>query len=409
VELIFKDATGTELGRKSYTIRSAALPSGTYPAISIDTKNAGMAPGMTLVSYFGYRDTATPQTPFIFDNYGDIRWYFDFHSSPVLNKLFYDDGMERLQNGNLYFGDGTTNTIYELDFLGRTVNTYPLTGYSFHHNVQEKPNGNFLVTVNKLGKSTSEDEVVEIDRATKQIIRVWDLKQSLQYSRQTLTTDPVDWIHLNAVIYDESDNSIIVSGRTQGLIKLDESNHVVWILGPHTGWGIAGNGADLNNFLLQPLDNAGQPITTPAVVNGSSNHPDFEWNWYQHAPLLMPNHHVMMFDNGGGNRNFSGSGSYSRAVEYDINASAKTVKQVWQYGKERGAATYSSIVSDVDYIPSLNHVIFSPGAVNNGTIYGKVIETDYTTKNILFEATITPPHSFFGITMHRTERMNLYQ
>ena len=50
--------------------------------------------------------------------------------------------------------------------------------------------------------------------------------------------------------------------------------------------------------------------------------------------------------------------------------------------------TFAHIVSDVDFLSSANHVVFSPGAVNNSSNYGKVIELDYTTQNIVFEATI---------------------
>jgi arylsulfate sulfotransferase len=102
-----------------------------------------MAPGMTLVSYFGYKDNPSPESPFIFDAFGDIRWYLDFKTSAVLNKLFFDDGMERLQNGDLYFGDISSNAIYEMDLQGNIIDTWTLPGYQFHHNVQEKPNGNF--------------------------------------------------------------------------------------------------------------------------------------------------------------------------------------------------------------------------------------------------------------------------
>ncbi len=409
VEIIFRDASGFEIKRKSYTIATSALPASTYPAITIDTKKAAqMAKGMTLVSYYGYKDNSIPQTPFVFDAFGDIRWYLTFGTSPVLNSLFYDDGMERLQNGNFYFGDINSNAIYELDFYGNIVNTWPLQGYQFHHNVEEKPNGNFLVTVSKQGSSTVEDYIVEIDRSSKQIIKTWDLNASLQYGRQVLKYDPVDWIHVNALLYDASDNTIIISGRTQALVKLDANNNVVWIMGCHKGWGNAGNGANLNNYLLQPLDKNDQPITDQNVLDGNTNSPDFEWNWYQHAPLLMPNGDIMLFDNGGDNRNFSGSGQYSRAVEYDINATNKTVKQIWEYGKERGASTFAHIVSDVDFLSNVNHVIFSPGAVNGATNYGKVVEIDYATKDVLFEATITPPKSFYGITFHRTERLTLY-
>ncbi|HRI21724.1 MAG TPA: aryl-sulfate sulfotransferase, partial [Panacibacter sp.] len=386
VELTLKDQAGAVLEKKTVTAKTAALATG-LPTVTINTKTtAQMQEGMTFVSYFGYNTgDATPQTPFMFDAFGDIRWYADFSRvTNDLNNLFYDDGMEKLQNGNLYFGDGSTNKIYELDFTGKIINTWDFPGYGFHHNVQEKPNGNFLVTVSKQGSPTVEDHIIEIDRNTKQIIRHWDLNQSLQYSRQTLNDNTVDWIHVNAVLYDESDNTIIISGRTQGLVKLDQNNNVVWISGCHKGWGIAGNGTDLNNFLLQPLDKNNQPITDQSILNGDTNSPDFEWNWYQHAPLIMPNGHIMLFDNGGYNRNFGNAAPYSRAAEFEIDKTNKTIKQIWQYGKERGADTYSGICSDVDFYPANNHVIFSPGVISNNSVaYGKVVEVDYTTKNVI--------------------------
>lgn len=52
-----------------------------------------------------------------------------------------------------------------------------------------------------------------------------------------------------------------------------------------------------------------------------------EWNWYQHAPLRLPDGAVMLFDNGG-NRQFSGAGPYSRAVACRIDPVARTVRQV---------------------------------------------------------------------------------
>ncbi|MCF8319137.1 MAG: aryl-sulfate sulfotransferase [Sphingobacteriaceae bacterium] len=392
---------------KIYRVQTAPLPSNLFPNIQIDTKTAQMAPGLTLVSYFGYQSNPFPQSPFMFDAFGDIRWYLDFSTHPSLQTLFYDDGMEQLQNGNLYFGDGSTNTIYEIDFAGNILNTWPLPGFGFHHQVLEKPNGNFLVSVSKLGESTIEDFIIEIDRQSKQIINTWDLRQSLQYNRQTLSTNPTDWIHVNALAYDASDNCIIISGRTQGLIKLNAQNQVEWIMSPHKGWDVAGNGTNLTPYLLQPLNQNQQAITQTDVLQGNSPHPDFEWQWYQHAPKLMPNGNILLFDNGD-NRNFGASSSYSRAVVYQINKANKTVKQVWQYGKSRGIQTYSRIVSDVDYLAEQNHIIFSPGAVNNNANYGKIVEIDYTSQSILFEATLFAPKPYYGITFHRTERITRF-
>jgi arylsulfate sulfotransferase len=367
-----------------------------------------MSDGMTLVSWYGFDINRAPQNPFIFDSFGDIRWYLDLKTHPELNQLLFEIGIERLQNGNFYFGDTSTDKIYEIDPFGTVINRWSMPGFQFHHDVFEKPNGNFILSVDKIGASTVEDYIIEIDRSSGQIINVWDLNQSLQNTRQTLFANAVDWIHVNALIYDSRDNTIIISGRTQGLVKLDNNNKVLWIMGCHKGWGNAGNGINLKNYLLTPLDATGQSITNQNILDGNTNHPDFEWNWYQHAPLLKANGNIILFDNGGTNRNFSGAGQYSRAVEYAINEESKTVKQIWEYGKSRGNSTFSSIVSDVDVLLNSNHIIFSPGAVNNGTRYGKVIEIDYQTKNVLFEATLTTLSPAFTVAFHRTERLNLY-
>jgi arylsulfate sulfotransferase len=412
ITLRFLDAGAALLGEVTRTVTTPSLLSD-LPTVTINTATPdAMKPGMNLVSYFGYVTEVSPQRPFIFDTDGAIRWYLDLRRHPNLFNLFYDDGVERLANGNLYFGDGSTGRIIEMDMLGRIVHTWTMPGYSFHHQVVEKPNGNFVVTVNKDGAATVEDYLIEIDRATGAIIREWDLNESLEYGRRAWPTAygdlNVDWFHANGVAYDPQDDAIIVSGRTQGTVKLTNANEVVWILAPHRDWGTAGDGTDLTTRLLQPLDANGQPITDPAVLDGSASHPDFEWAWYQHAPELMPDGTLLLFDNGD-NRNYTDQPLYSRAVAYRIDPDAMTVQQIWSYGKERGAETFSRIVSDVDYHPAEDNIMFMPGAVGfNGSEYGKAIEVDRATRTIVFEATITPPTSAWGITLHRVERLSLY-
>ena len=415
VELTYFDAGGRELGRKEYRVETDPLLPDLPNVVINEGDPSRMPETLTFVSYFGHREGGepTPQRPFIFDSFGDIRWYLDFRQHFELSELFYDDGMERLRNGNLYFGDTNSNKIYEIDMLGHIRNSWEMPGYGFHHEVKEKPDGNFLVTVNKHGAPTIEDHIIEIDRETGQIVTVWDLRESLDRTRTAWNTPfgdiSVDWFHANALYYDATDNTIVVSGRTQGVVKLTEDNRVVWIIAPHKEWDTSGNGTDLTQFLLQPLDSNDRPISDPAVLSGEENHPEFEWSWYQHAPLRMPNGNVMLFDNGD-NRNYTGNSHYSRAVEYEIDPDAMTIKQVWTYGKARGGDTYSQIVSDVDFHPDDNSVFFIPGAVNNaGDTYGKVIEVDYSRQQVLFEATIHPPAAAFGIiTLHRAERMRIY-
>ncbi|WP_299436651.1 aryl-sulfate sulfotransferase [uncultured Aquimarina sp.] len=409
VRITFFNSDGVELGIKTYIISTNPLIAD-MPMISIETaKRDLIAKGMTMVNYYGYSQNVHPFRPFMFDAYGDIRWYLDYINHPDLNNLHYDNGPHRLANGNFYFANREPDAIYEVDLFGTIVNTWDMPGYRFHHEVFEKPNGNFLVSVDKYGESTIEDYIIEIDRNSKEVINEWNLNQSLDNQRTTLTDNAIDWIHVNGVSYDPFDDSIIISGRTQGVVKLTADNEVVWIMGAHKGWSTAGNGIDLTQFLLQPLDATGVPITSHAVLNGDENHLDFEWNWYQHATKVMPDGNIILFDNGF-NRNFSEINTYSRAVSYKINTENRTIQQVWQYGKERGTDTYSRIVSDVDYLEAENHMLFSPGNIVDGARpVGKSIEVDMITNEVVFEATVIPPKAFVNkITFHRTERLLLY-
>lgn len=412
VELSFFDANGTPLGTETVIIETDPLIA-EMPDITIDRASSGeIKPGMNLVNYFGHNGEFLPQRPFIFDEFGDIRWFIDFSDDPVLSSLFFDNGMNRLKNGNMIFGDGNSGALYEMNMLGEIENSWSLQGFGFHHHVIEKPNGNFLVTVNNNTIPTVEDWILEMDRVSGEIVNEWDLNQSLDNGRRAWPTNRadlnVDWFHANAIEYSEADDAIIVSGRTQGTVKLTADNQVIWILAPHREWELAGDGTALSSFLLQPLDAQGNPIEDPLVLSGERNHPDFEWAWYQHSPIILPNGNLMLFDNGD-NRNYEGANRYSRAVEYEIDEANMTIQQVWSYGKEREGETYSPIVSKVSFHVAEGNVLFTPGAIEfNGDDYGKVVEVDRSTNQILFEATVRPPIAPFDITFHNVQRMSLY-
>ncbi|MEL6252214.1 MAG: aryl-sulfate sulfotransferase [Bacteroidota bacterium] len=417
VELTFFDGANQELGKEIVKISTNGLIND-MPEVSVQTSNIGaMAPGFNLVNYFGFAENFNPQRALMFDAYGDIRWYLNYSGHPRLANLFYDNGMIRLQNGNLFFGDGSTGSVYEINMLGEIQNSWSLKGNGFHHMVLEKPNENFLVTVNDPNKFTVEDLIIELDRNSGNIVNRWDLTLSLDKDRRAWDTDlantNVDWMHANGVAYSEIDDCIIVSGRTQGTVKLTASNEPVWIIAPHKGWETSGNGNDLKQYLLQPLDAMGQPILDSLVLNGEENHPDFEWAWYQHSPIILPNGNVMLFDNGD-NRNYSANGfsgpfSYSRAVEYKIDEENMTIQQVWSYGKGRRNETYSRIVSKVLYYENEDNVLFTPGAVAfNGEQYGKVLEIDKQSGQVVFEAKVKAPIAPFNITFHNIYRYTMY-
>jgi len=400
---------------EDFEIETSPLPIG-MPEIIIKKDLGNLkSSGMNLLSYWGIRN---PQMPLIFDEDGRIRWYLDYRNHPELASLSYDNGLERLYNGNFYFGDKSSDKIYEVDMYGEVINSWFLPGHEFHHNVSERSNGNFLVTTTKIGDTHDngiavvEDWVIEIARSNGMIIREWDLKESLDEYRTSwrddLVNPPIDWFHGNAVIEGKDQNSMIASGRTQGIVKFNMSNQPLWILSTHNGWGVNRDSVDLNQFLLQPLDAASTPILDTNVLNGHTNHPDFEWAWYPHAPEYLPNGDLLIFDNGD-NRNYSPSQEYSRAVIFRIDEQNRTIQQIWTYGKSRGKETYGQYVSDVDYLADKDNILFSPGfgTENDGKIGGRIVEIDYTSKQVVFEAIINnPPGSF--VCFHRAERLSLY-
>ena len=419
VELTFYNANG--FPKADTILRIQTVPnSDDLPQIDINVAaTADWGENMHLVSYWGSGDLDFfPQSPFIMDKFGKIRWYLNYNGHAVLNDYNYSNGMSRLKNGNFMFATGNVfgalggNAVYEVDMLGNLVNSWQMGDLANHHQALELENGNFLVDVHDLNAETVEDLIIEIDRTSGAIVNMMDLKESLNQFRQVLNqADESDWIHVNSLSIDESDGNILVSGRTQGVIKLTHNNEVVWILGLHNEWGMSGNGTELDQYLLTPLDANDQPITDTIFTYGDSTHADFEFPWFQHAVKNTPSGNYSMFDNGT-SRNFEvdAEGNYSRAVEYEIDEVNMTVKQVWEYGRERETETFSRFVSDVDYRDDEGSVIFSPGGVQHGgATYGKVVEVDYPSGNVIFEATINAPNCFFGVVcLHRSERLSLY-
>jgi arylsulfate sulfotransferase len=218
--------------------------------------------------------------------------------------------------------------------------------------------GNLLVAVNESGASTVEDRILELNRATGRIVNKWDLTQALDPTRNVFINDSVDWLHNNAIEYSPGDDTIVISGRNQGVAKIDQLGRLVWLLAPHRGW----QGAQATR-LLRAVDSNGMPYSD-AIQDGAENvlnGVEFDWPWGQHSPILLPGGEIMLFDNGV-NRHFdSASDKLSRAVIYHIDESALTVRQLWEYGAIRGIEYYSPIISSVNWLPRTGHFLIQPG------------------------------------------------
>ena len=384
-----------------------------FPSVEVVTADRSrMENGWTLSSLSIGQGDDFRSFPMMFDAKGDIRWYMD---------LSFLDGMvfmvERFANGNLRFAQGLS--VYEYDMLGTEIRRWDMPGYRFHHDVVEKPDGNLLVAVDKVGIGTWEDHIIEIDRSSGAIVNEWDLRQVLDVQRADYTANPPDWFHMNAIWYSEADDALIISGRNQSaIVKVTRENELVWILAPHRGWGRAGpsaDGHDTSDFLLTAVGADGVPYADP-VQQGDTDVLDFRWPWGQHASMILPNGNLFLFDNGLRRNFYSDGATFSRGVEYAVDESHMTVRQVWQYGEERGDEFYSPIISDVDFLAATGNRLIMPGILFGTDPLAFVTEVTHPSKEVVFEAKIHFQNLFSSGALawgdfdlvYRSERLPMY-
>ena len=282
-----------------------------------------------------------------YDVNGDVRWY-------LTNKATWK--IDRLENGHLLVStERLVNSpyyltgLYEMDMLGKIYVEYSLPG-GYHHDYYEMPNGNILVASDDFNNDsgTVEDYIVELDRETGKIVKTIDLKDILNMEDgKSENWVDYDWFHNNSVWYDEKTNSITLSGRHQdAVINIDyDTEKLNWIIGDSTNWS-----EEYQKYFFTPEGD------------------DFEWQWSQHAAMITPEGYVFIFDNGNNKSKnkdeyVDAEDSYSRGVMYKIDTEKMTIKQVFEYGKERGSEFYSPYISDVDYLAKDHYIIHSGGIV----------------------------------------------
>ena len=331
-----------------------------------------------------------------YDVNGDVRWYLDERATWEVNRLKNGHlllSTERLVN-TPYYSTG----LYEMDMLGKVYTEYSLPG-GYHHDYFEMENGNLLIASDDFDNEygTVEDYVVELDRDTGNIVKTFDLKDILKMEDgKGEDWIEYDWFHNNSVWYDKKTNSITLSGRHQdAVININyDSGELNWILGDSTNWS-----EEYQKYFFKPLG-------------------DTEWQWAQHAAMILPNGNVFVFDNGNNKSKnkdeyVSAENSYSRGVIYKIDTEDMTAEEVWEYGKERGNEFYSPYISDVDYIGDNHYIVHSGGiSYKNGVIQNKpagVAESDTLVSDtveildvkVIFEM-VLPTNNY------RVEKMSLY-
>jgi arylsulfate sulfotransferase len=317
-----------------------------------------------------------------FDSQGEIRW---FHNGDGVS--FFS----RLANGNFIANERSNKSFYEITMVGETVKKYNVSS-SLHHEIQQMPGGNFLVASNSLNGTTIEDAVVEVSRETGEIIRTWDFNKLLDPGRPGLPDSKSgDWLHINALCYDSTDRSIVISGRNQSaVVKIDyASGKLKWILSHPRYWPDS-----LQRFLLKPVGASGNLI--------DASHMDF-WSYGQHAVRRNSNGNFMLYDNGI-YRGFYDDAhvkmeNYSRGVEYKIDEANRTVALAWSF--DNGKSVFTPVTGFAQEISDSDSRLLAYAFISDKT--PRIIEVG-AQNSILFEATVNRSASAY----YRIMKMNLY-
>lgn len=345
----------------------------------------------------------------IIDTKGEVRWYMNVEPIYDVESVYRSGvmlGFQQDKEGNLTWGYGQRYVKYDL--LGREIYNRRLPiGYSdFSHSLDNAQNGHSFLRVASADHRradnkrvhTVRDLILELD-ANGKVVDEWRLWEILDPHRsnvmkvldqgavclnidaskagQTMSSADLakletsdkfgdivgtgegrNWAHVNSVDYDPTDDSIIISSRHQSaIVKIGRDKKIKWIFSSPEGWR-----EGWKEKLLTPVDHQGKPIK----CEGSVCEGDFDFTWTQHTAYRIDEKsdknivYVTAFDNGdarGMDQPALPEMKYSRAVIYKIDQKARTIEQVWQYGKERGYSWYSPVTSLTKYFADKDSVM----------------------------------------------------
>ena len=309
-----------------------------------------------------------------------------------LNLKFDDPAQDScaLANGNIMFSLTGAGLILEVTRSGEAVRQWHIAGKwqdktppagsieidvpLTHHRINMFPNGNLLLMtaeVREIADWPMRDDDPAAPRGTARVVgdiilevspegdilNRWAMLDMLDphrlsyggcsaYWHQRGIPDSNDWCHANAVFHDASDDTIMVSLRTQDcIVKFSpETGHIKWILGDPGNWR-----APWSDKLLTPVG-------------------DLAWQYHQHDCSVTPTGTILCFDNGNNrampfDTKMPDSESYSRIVEFAVDDSAMEVRQVWSYGDGAGEKLYGCYQGGAYRLPQTGNTFMNYGGV----------------------------------------------
>jgi len=144
------------------------------------------------------------------------------------------------------------------------------------------------------------DIYIEEQDAAKNVVFSWRASEHIPLldTYTGLYESPADYVHTNAVVMDTDGNLLVSSRNLSEITKINrQTGEIMWRLGGRK-----------NQFTF-------------------TNDSGF---WYQHDINRLANGHITLFDNG--NRH---TPPFSRAVEYEIDETTKTITRTWQFPSDQ--------------------------------------------------------------------------
>jgi len=401
VKLLLQSAGEKLVYKKKMIFTTPELPSdpNEFPGFKVTTMEEGqIEPGITLLNP---RRRATGQTRLnvnfgmlvAIDEMGEVIWYYRTNSR-ISDFNF-------LPNGHIAYMTQDFRLV-EIDLLGNIINSWyasgrpydppqkgtPVKALTFHHDAFPMENGNYLMLGSEYkaieSYYTSETEefaprktqnvmgdvIYEFNTAGK-IIWDWhafDHLDPMRIGYETFSgywdrrgfSDIIDWSHANTVLYDPSDNTIMVNFRyLSSILKIDrDSKDIKWIFGEPSGY------ADNLRSKLIGLDKG-------------------DWFWHQHSPSLSPDRTLFIFNNDNYKaRPFDkiSETTLSYAAAYKINEEDLSAELLWtsRIPGETGLASFA--MGDVDWLERTNNILVSYGALrpSNESSWSMIREYTYT-------------------------------
>jgi hypothetical protein len=295
-----------------------------------------------------------------------------------------------LPNGNILYSQPGPGLITEIDRDCKRIRQWHIAGkwegktppegsieidlIRIHHTVAVLPNGNMLLLSTETrdydnwpGSDSDPNAPTETATLVGDVVaevapdgrveRTWCMLDLIDPYRLSYGSrrdhwgdrgipESYDWAHANCAGYDATDDSILVSLRTQDcIIKFSRATgELKWILGTPNNWR-----APWAEKLLTPSG----PL---------------DWQYHQHDCSVTPTGTVLCFDNGNHRASpfdpkMPEADCYSRAVEFAVDETAGTVRQVWCYGDAPEQRLFACFQGGAYRLPETGNTFITYGGI----------------------------------------------